>query len=77
MEDIAVDRVLERSKTSGREEDKNAPYIKKRISKFNEETMPVIEYYKGNKKLAKINGENTPDGVYRTIKRKIKEKTGI
>jgi len=38
------ERMIERSKTSGRSDD-NPETIKKRIEVFNEATKPVVEYY--------------------------------
>lgn len=54
-----------------RNDDKPAA-IKKRLEEFNEKTMPVIEYYKKQKKLIKINGEQSIGKVFQDILKTIK-----
>jgi adenylate kinase len=54
-----------------RNDDKPAA-IKKRLEEFNEKTMPVIEYYKKQKKLIKINGEQSIEKVFQDILKTIK-----
>jgi len=49
-EEVLMKRLLERGKTSGREDD-NAESIKKRFNTYKEQTMPVIEHYR---KLGKV-----------------------
>jgi len=41
--------------------------IKKRLEEFKEKTMPVIEYYKKQKKLIEINGEQSIENVFKDI----------
>ena len=46
-------RLLERGKTSGREDD-NVESIKKRFRTYANDTMPVIEYYASQGKVAEV-----------------------
>jgi len=62
-EEIMLSRLLERGKTSGREDD-NVESIKKRFHTHQEATMPVIEHYEKLGKVAKIDGTKTVDDVY-------------
>lgn len=52
-EEEMTKRLLERGKTSGREDD-NEESIKKRFKTYRETTMPVIEYYGKKGKVAEV-----------------------
>lgn len=41
--------------------------VKKRVDVYNEQTMPLIDYYKGTNKLVEINGEQAIDEVGRDL----------
>lgn len=43
-EDTMIGRILERSKTSGRNDD-NIESLRKRFATFRTETMPIVEFY--------------------------------
>ncbi|KAF4578676.1 UMP-CMP kinase [Pleurotus pulmonarius] len=62
-EDVMLERLLERGKTSGREDD-NAESIKKRFQTYKNETMPVIEHYQALGKVAEIDSSATIDEVH-------------
>ncbi|TFK26365.1 UMP-CMP kinase [Coprinopsis marcescibilis] len=62
-EEVMLDRLLERGKTSGREDD-NVESIKKRFRTYKADTMPVIEYYSSTPKVAEIDSSATVDEVY-------------
>lgn len=70
-EDVLVQRLLERSKTSGRADD-NPETIKKRIKTFHDETEPVIEYYKKFGKIKHIDSSKSVDEVYQQVRKAIK-----
>jgi adenylate kinase len=55
-DEILVQRLLERGKTSGRPDDQDEEKIRNRYEEYNEKTAPLIDYYqkKGNYKA--ING---------------------
>lgn len=43
-EDTMINRIIERSKTSGRNDD-NIESLRKRFQTFRNETMPIVDYY--------------------------------
>ncbi len=47
--------------------DDNESTVKNRIRVYNEETMPVVNYYKDKKILHKIDGNTDPDILYNKI----------
>lgn len=64
--DELVKRLLERGKTSGRSDD-NLETIQNRIKVYEEKTLPVLNYYKGQKKDNYIKGDGTMDEVFAAI----------
>ncbi|KAG2079172.1 UMP-CMP kinase [Suillus decipiens] len=62
-EDVMLRRLLERAKTSGREDD-NVATIRKRFRTYNEQTMPVIEHYRTLGKVAEIDSTAAVKEVY-------------
>ncbi|KAI0842186.1 uridylate kinase [Hypoxylon sp. FL0890] len=56
-------RLLERGKTSGREDD-NAESIRKRFRTFVETSMPVVEYFEKQNRVVKIDARPNPDKVF-------------
>ncbi|KAI0140874.1 UMP-CMP kinase [Hypoxylon sp. NC0597] len=56
-------RLLERGKTSGREDD-NAESIRKRFRTFVETSMPVVEYFEKQDRVVKIDARPEPDKVF-------------
>lgn len=53
---VLVDRLLERGKTSGRADDANEDVIKNRVSVYYKETSVLKDYYKSKEKLHTVNG---------------------
>ncbi|KAF8582206.1 UMP-CMP kinase [Ramaria rubella] len=67
-EEIMLERLLERGKTSGREDD-NVEIIKKRFLTYEGQTKPVIEHYAKLGKVAEIDGTRKVDPVYQDTAR--------
>ncbi|EDR14935.1 uncharacterized protein LACBIDRAFT_244113 [Laccaria bicolor S238N-H82] len=65
-EQVMLDRLLERGKTSGREDD-NVESIKKRFRTYKSDTMPVIEHYASLGKVAEVNSSGSVDSVYKLV----------
>jgi adenylate kinase len=65
-----IERLLNRGKTSGRSDD-NLETIQKRIDTYNSQTAPVIDYYKGEGKLANIEGIGSIEGIFNAVCREI------
>jgi len=53
---ILIERILERGKTSGRPDDQNEEKIRHRYQEYNEKTAPLMEYYKEQNKFYPVNG---------------------
>jgi adenylate kinase len=45
-DEILVQRLLERGKTSGRPDDQDEEKIRNRYQEYNEKTAPLMDYYK-------------------------------
>lgn len=73
-EDELVKRLLNRGKTSGRSDDTNEEVIRKRFSVYSNETTPVAEHYKKNRKFHPIKGEGTVDDIFSAISDAINKK---
>ncbi|KAF9052793.1 UMP-CMP kinase [Panaeolus papilionaceus] len=63
-EEVMEKRLLERGKTSGREDD-NIESIKKRFRTYHHDTMPVIEYYAKQGKVAEIDSSAPIEDVHK------------
>ncbi|KAL9932224.1 hypothetical protein V8E36_008996 [Tilletia maclaganii] len=66
-EEIMLERLLDRGKTSGRADD-NTESIKKRFRTFVETSMPVVDYYKKKGKVVEVDSTKSKDEVYAQIK---------
>lgn len=62
--DELVKRLLERGKSSGRADDQSVEVIENRISVYNGETAPVIDFYRERKKYFPINGVGSVDEIF-------------
>ncbi|KAJ4344616.1 bifunctional uridylate/adenylate kinase [Didymosphaeria variabile] len=71
-EDVMLERLLDRGKTSGRADD-NIESIKKRFRTFVETSMPVVDEFESQKRVIKVNATQTPDEVYRDVQARLKE----
>lgn len=55
-DNILVQRLLERGKTSGRPDDQDEEKIRNRYDEYNEKTAPLMNYYKAQGKFHAVNG---------------------
>lgn len=62
-DEILVQRLLERGKTSGRPDDQDEEKIRNRYEEYNEKTAPLIGYYKAQNKLHSVDGIGTIEEV--------------
>jgi adenylate kinase len=60
-------RLLGRGKDSGRADDQNIEKIENRLRVYFAETMPVMDYYKGQGKFQKIHGVGTIDSIFEQL----------
>jgi adenylate kinase len=63
-DDTIRKRILERGKTSGRDDDQELSIINKRIRQFKSDTEPLVDFYKKRKTLAIIDGESEIEEVF-------------
>ncbi|WVN88030.1 uncharacterized protein L203_103229 [Cryptococcus depauperatus CBS 7841] len=72
-EEILLERLLERSKTSGRDDD-NKESIVKRFRTFVETSMVVVNYYRERNKVVEVDSSPAIDVVYDKVKLSIDER---
>ena len=65
--DIVINRILERGKSSGREDDSNIEIIEKRLENYYNDTFPVLKYYRNSKRLLVIDGSKSKEEVYKAV----------
>ena len=58
-DEILVQRLLERGKTSGRPDDQDEEKIRNRYDEYNQKTAPLMDYYKVQGKFHEVNGIGT------------------
>lgn len=58
-DEILVERLLERGKTSGRPDDQDEEKIRNRYQEYNEKTAPLIDFYQNQNKYYAVNGIGT------------------
>ncbi len=62
-----VKRLLNRGKDSGRADDQNQSVIENRITVYNRETSPLIDYYKAQSKFHSIYGIGSVEEIFGNI----------
>ena len=67
-EDIVRERIAKRASIEGRSDDKS---IENRFKKYNEETLPAINFFRSIGKVIDINGEPLPEVVEAEIQEKL------
>jgi len=72
-EEVMLQRLLERGKTSGREDD-NAESIKKRFRTFEETSMPVVDYYRKQNKVVEVDSTKTVEEVYADVRKAVDDR---
>lgn len=72
-EEVMLQRLLNRGKTSGRADD-NIESIKKRFKTFVDTSMPVVTYFEEKDKVLKVNCNEPVDDVYRKVVDNLKTK---
>ncbi|RCK60448.1 Uridylate kinase [Candida viswanathii] len=72
-EQVMLQRLLERGKTSGRTDD-NIESIKKRFKTFIDTSMPVVEYFEKQGKVVKVRCDEPVDVVYGHVKEALKSR---
>ncbi len=70
-EDELRKRLAERAKIEGRPDDAKPEIVQKRIDVYNDETMPVKEYYKSQGKYKGVNGIGSIDDIFNLLSHEI------
>lgn len=68
--DELITRLIERGKTSGRSDD-NLETIQKRLVTYDEQTKPVLDFYKKEGVAVNIKGVGSIDGIFADIKKAV------
>ena len=71
-EDTMTSRLLERAKTSGRNDD-NIDVIRKRFVTFREESMPIVNMYEAEGKVRKVIADRDVEEVYKDVAKLTKD----
>ncbi|GMM34593.1 bifunctional uridylate/adenylate kinase [Saccharomycopsis crataegensis] len=75
-EQVMIERIINRGKTSGRTDD-NVESLKKRFKTFYETSMPVVDYFDKQGKMVKLSCNKPVDEVYASVKGALSEKLNI
>ncbi|MEM0543678.1 adenylate kinase [Flavobacterium sp. j3] len=62
-DEILIQRLLERGKTSGRPDDQDEDKIRNRYQEYNEKTAPLMDYYSIQNKFHAVNGIGSVEEV--------------
>ena len=66
-DEVAAERLRDRSSTSGRIDDASDEVIRHRLEVFHRETMPLLDFYRENERLITIDATPPPDEVAAAI----------
>lgn len=72
-EKVMLERLLERGKTSGRDDD-NIESIKKRFRTFVDTSMPVVDYFDKQSKVVKLSCDHPVDEVYKKVQEAVERR---
>jgi adenylate kinase len=70
-DEVLVQRLLERGKTSGRPDDQDEEKIRNRYQEYNEKTAPLMNYYKAQHKFYAVDGIGTIEEVTKRLSKVI------
>ena len=68
-----IDRLQKRAELEGRSDDQDVETVKNRIKVYEENTAPVMEYYKQKGKYTSISGMGSIDEIFERIKNELKK----
>uniref|UniRef100_A0A8D8R240 UMP-CMP kinase n=1 Tax=Cacopsylla melanoneura TaxID=428564 RepID=A0A8D8R240_9HEMI len=68
-EDVCVKRCLKRGAEGSGRADDNEESLKKRITVYNNETMPIIKHFEGKNLVKKINAEKSAEEVFEEVQK--------
>ncbi|MBA3649631.1 MAG: adenylate kinase [Chitinophagales bacterium] len=62
-----IKRILLRGSFSGRSDDQDQSVVTKRLAVYNNQTAPLIDYYKKQNKLRALNGEGSIEEIFSSL----------
>lgn len=71
--EVAVTRILKRAKIQNRADDLNMDTINQRLDLFEQETLPVIKYFKSIGKLITIDAQQSVEKIFEQTKAALSE----
>ena len=71
-EDVMTGRILERAKTSGRNDD-NLETIRKRFKTFRDESMPIVDMYEKKGLVRTVVADRSVEDVYAEVEGHFKD----
>lgn len=75
-DEVLVERLLSRGKDSGRSDDTDESIIRNRIAEYHAKTEPVADYYRGQNKLAIVDGVGEISDITEKLSCEIQEVAG-
>ncbi len=72
-DDVLVNRLLNRGKTSGRPDDMEEEIIRKRFAIYHKDTQPVANYYKNQNKFKIVAGTGPIDDTFAALSKEIEQ----
>ncbi|MEX0272928.1 MAG: adenylate kinase [Flavobacteriaceae bacterium] len=72
-DEVLIQRLLERGKTSGRSDDQDETKIRNRFGEYNQKTAPLKEYYEAQGKFHSVNGIGAIDEITARLAKVIEE----
>jgi adenylate kinase len=73
-DEVAIERLVERSATSGRVDDASTDVIRHRLEVFHEQTVPLLDFYEAHGRLVRVDAGPPPDEVFAEILRRLDER---
>ncbi len=64
-------RILDRGKTSGRNDDQNGEIVRNRVIEYKNKTAPLADFYAKQNKLVDIGGEGTVEEIFALLSTEI------
>jgi adenylate kinase len=69
-DEVLISRLLKRAKIDGRADDNDAT-IRERLRVFHDQTEPLVQYYSAQGKLRSVDGTQSEEEVFDSIRRSL------
>ena len=71
-DETTKERIKQRGKTSGREDDQSPEIVERRLKQYKDETEPLVDFYKKKGILSYIDGEKSKEEVLKQVENILK-----